>query len=141
MCRAGRIVCRLGEILNDRGMTLTKLPRPTGITMANLSIFKTGKTKSVRFSTRTLIWEALDCQSGELLTLAEALRPEDAQIRSGRHLPAFRGTPKLSATTTVRTSAVQRCTDHGGTAAGPVPPPAGHHEGPDTSREGRSWKV
>ena len=53
-------------------MTMTQLSRTTGITMANLSILKTGKAKAVRFSTLTLICQALDCEPGQLLQLDRA---------------------------------------------------------------------
>ncbi|MGD8202454.1 helix-turn-helix domain-containing protein [Ornithinimicrobium sp. W1679] len=67
-----RIICRLDELLKSRPMTMTQLSRTTGITMANLSILKTGKAKAVRFSTLTLICEALDCEPGQLLQLDRA---------------------------------------------------------------------
>lgn len=66
-----RIECRLGELLAARAMTLTELSRVTGITMANLSILKTGKAKAVRFSTLTLVCEALGCRPGDLLDLEQ----------------------------------------------------------------------
>jgi putative transcriptional regulator len=50
-------------------MTLTALSEETGITMANLSILKTGKARAVRFSTLTAICEALDCQPADILRL------------------------------------------------------------------------
>jgi putative transcriptional regulator len=52
-------------------MTLTDLSARVGITLANLSILKTGKAKAVRFSTLEAICEALDCQPGDLLTRTE----------------------------------------------------------------------
>ena len=67
-----RIICRLDELLKNHSMTMTQLSRTTGITMANLSILKTGKAKAVRFSTLTLICEALDCEPGQLLQLDRA---------------------------------------------------------------------
>jgi putative transcriptional regulator len=48
-------------------MTLTELADKVGITLANLSILKTGKAKAIRFSTLAAICEALDCQPGDLL--------------------------------------------------------------------------
>ena len=62
------IEIRLDELLRQRGMTLTDLSARVGITLANLSILKTGKAKAVRFSTLEAICEALDCQPGDLLT-------------------------------------------------------------------------
>lgn len=75
-----QIACRLGDILNARGMTLTELSRLTGITMANLSILKTGKAKAVRFSTLSLICQALGCRPGDLLELA-GTRPPTGSAR------------------------------------------------------------
>ncbi|NUL48625.1 helix-turn-helix domain-containing protein [Cellulosimicrobium funkei] len=51
-------------------MTLTELSQTTGITMANLSILKNGRAKAVRFSSLTLICEALDCTPADLLDIA-----------------------------------------------------------------------
>ena len=61
-----RIVCHLDRILEDRGMTLTQLSNLTGITMANLSILKNNRAKAIRFTTLTLICDALDCTPPEL---------------------------------------------------------------------------
>ncbi len=61
------IVVRLDELLHERRMTLTELATRINITLANLSILKTGKAKAIRFSTLGAICEALDCQPGELL--------------------------------------------------------------------------
>jgi putative transcriptional regulator len=66
-----RIECHLGEILTARGMTLTQLSERTGITLANLSILKTGKARAVRFTTLTQICDALGTTPGELLSLAQ----------------------------------------------------------------------
>jgi len=62
------IVVRLDELLHDRRMTLTELAARINITLANLSILKTGKAKAIRFSTLAAICEVLDCQPGDLLT-------------------------------------------------------------------------
>jgi putative transcriptional regulator len=67
-----RIACHLAEILADRGMTLTELSERTGITLANLSILKTGKARAVRFTTLTQICDALDTTPAELFSV----RPE-----------------------------------------------------------------
>jgi len=61
------IVVRLDELLHARRMTLTELASRIDITVANLSILKTGKAKAIRFSTLEAICEALDCQPGDLL--------------------------------------------------------------------------
>ena len=58
---------RLDELLYARRMTLTELAARVDITVANLSILKTGKAKAIRFSTLEAICSALDCQPGELL--------------------------------------------------------------------------
>jgi putative transcriptional regulator len=54
-------------MLDKRRMTLTELSERVDITLANLSILKTGKAKAVRFSTLEAICRELDCQPGELL--------------------------------------------------------------------------
>jgi putative transcriptional regulator len=61
------IQIHLDELLAERGMTLTELSERVGITLANLSILKTGKARAVRFSTLEAICEVLDCQPGDLL--------------------------------------------------------------------------
>jgi putative transcriptional regulator len=64
---AGGIEVRLDELLAARGMTLTELSHRVEVTIANLSILKTGKGKAIRFSTLTRLCEVLDCQPGDLL--------------------------------------------------------------------------
>lgn len=54
-------------MLAKRKMSLTELSERVGITMANLSILKTGKAKAIRFSTLDAICKALDCQPGDIL--------------------------------------------------------------------------
>jgi putative transcriptional regulator len=61
------IIVKLDDLLHDRRMTLTELADQVGITLANLSILKTGKAKAVRFSTLESICAVLDCQPGDLL--------------------------------------------------------------------------
>jgi putative transcriptional regulator len=61
------ITVKLDDLLYARRMTLTDLADKVGITLANLSILKTGKAKAIRFSTLAAICEALDCQPGDLL--------------------------------------------------------------------------
>ena len=63
------IAVKLDDLLHDRRMTLTELAERIGISLANLSILKTGKARAIRFSTLTAICEALDCEIGELLVL------------------------------------------------------------------------
>jgi putative transcriptional regulator len=59
-------------------MTLTELSERVGMTLANLSILKTGKARAIRFSTLEAICEALSCQPGDLLGF-EAKLPEPEQ--------------------------------------------------------------
>ena len=61
------ILVRLDDVLHARRMTLTELAARIGITVANLSILKTGKAKAIRFSTLEAICRELDCQPGDLL--------------------------------------------------------------------------
>jgi putative transcriptional regulator len=62
-----RITIKLDDLLYARRMTLTELAEKVDITLANLSILKTGKAKAIRFSTLTAICAALDCQPGDIL--------------------------------------------------------------------------
>jgi putative transcriptional regulator len=66
------IVVRLDELLHERRMTLTELAMRVDITLANLSILKTGKAKAIRFSTLEAICTALECQPGDLLAFDPA---------------------------------------------------------------------
>jgi putative transcriptional regulator len=61
------ILVKLDDRLHDRRMTLTELAERIDITLANLSILKTGKARAIRFSTLEAICEALACQPGDLL--------------------------------------------------------------------------
>ena len=61
------ILVKLDDVLHARRMTLTELSARVGITLANLSILKTGKAKGIRFATLEAICETLDCQPGDLL--------------------------------------------------------------------------
>lgn len=61
------IIVKLDDLLYERRMTLTQLSETIGITLANLSILKTGKARAVRFSTLEAICEALQCQPGDVL--------------------------------------------------------------------------
>nr|WP_147104920.1 helix-turn-helix transcriptional regulator [Nesterenkonia populi] len=66
-----RIVFRLDEALIQRGMTLTELSKRTGITMANLSTLKNNRAKAIRFTTLTVICEALQIEPAQLFAIAE----------------------------------------------------------------------
>ena len=61
------IAVKLDDLLHDRRMTLTELAERIDLTLANLSILKTGKARAIRFSTLEAICEALGCQPGDLL--------------------------------------------------------------------------
>ena len=61
------ITIKLDDILHERRMTLTELAERIDITLANLSILKTGKARAIRFSTLEAICEVLKCQPGDLL--------------------------------------------------------------------------
>ena len=65
------IAVKLDELLERRGMSLTQLSEAVDITLANLSILKTGKARAIRFSTLESICQVLECQPGDLLVFAE----------------------------------------------------------------------
>lgn len=62
-----RIMVKLDDLLYARRMTLTELAERVDLTLANLSILKTGKAKAIRFSTLAAICRELECQPGDLL--------------------------------------------------------------------------
>ena len=62
------IEVNLDVMLAKRKTSMTELSEKVGITIANLSILKTGKAKAIRFSTLEAICEALDCQPGDILS-------------------------------------------------------------------------
>ena len=61
------IEVNLNVMLAKRKMSMTELADKVGITLANLSVLKTGKAKAIRFSTLEAICEALSCQPGDIL--------------------------------------------------------------------------
>jgi putative transcriptional regulator len=61
------VIVKLDELLHERRMTLTELAQRIDITLANLSILKTGKARAIRFSTLEAICGVLACQPGDLL--------------------------------------------------------------------------
>lgn len=65
------VIVTLDAVLAARGMTLTELSQSVDITMANLSILKTGKAKAIRFSTLEALCRVLDCQPGEILSFTQ----------------------------------------------------------------------
>ena len=70
------IAVKLDDLLHDRRMTLTELADRVGMTLANLSILKTGKARAIRFSTLDAICDALACQPGDILQF----EPEHAEL-------------------------------------------------------------
>lgn len=64
------IHCRLDELLEERGMTLTKLSELVGVSVVNLSVLKNDRARAIRYSTLAAICAALDCEVGELLVHA-----------------------------------------------------------------------
>ena len=80
------IAVKLDDLLYDRRMTLTELADRIGLTLANLSILKTGKARAIRFSTLNAICDALDCQPGDILQFeserAARVRPAAGKKRT-----------------------------------------------------------
>lgn len=66
------IHCRLDELLEQRGMTLTELSRQVGVSVVNLSVLKNDRARAIRFSTLTAVCRALNCEVGDLLTVEPA---------------------------------------------------------------------
>ena len=83
------IAVKLDDVLYDRRMTLTELADRVGLTLANLSILKTGKARAIRFSTLDAICEALSCQPGDILQF-ETERPARARPAAERKRSAGR---------------------------------------------------
>lgn len=77
------IIVKLDDMLYARRMTLTELAEKVDITLANLSILKTGKAKAIRFSTLAAICAALDCQPGDILAFEDESkrRPELVRVK------------------------------------------------------------
>ncbi|UXR71750.1 MULTISPECIES: helix-turn-helix transcriptional regulator [unclassified Staphylococcus] len=61
------IKIKLDEVLKERNVSLTELSQAVDVTIANLSILKTGKAKAVRFSTLEAICNYLECQPGDII--------------------------------------------------------------------------
>ena len=66
------IIVNLDVMLAKRKLSLTELSDKVGLTMANLSVLKTGKAKAVRFTTLDALCKALDCQPGDILECRES---------------------------------------------------------------------
>ena len=65
------IIVNLDVMMAKRKMSLNELSEKVGLTLANLSVLKTGKAKAVRFSTLEAICKVLDCQPGDILEYRE----------------------------------------------------------------------
>jgi putative transcriptional regulator len=76
------IIVKLDDKLHDSRMTLTELSDKIGITLANLSILKTGKARAIRFSTLEAICDALQCQPGDLLEFSSRSAAEGGAAAS-----------------------------------------------------------
>jgi len=70
----------LDRVLLDRRMSLTELSERVGVTLANLSILKTGKAKAVRFSTLEALCRELDCQPGDILVFEGENETDDERL-------------------------------------------------------------
>ncbi len=66
------ISVKLDRVLAERQMTLTELSARVGVTLANLSILKTGKARAIRFTTLDAICRELGCQPGDLIRYESA---------------------------------------------------------------------
>ncbi len=76
-----RVHVHIDDMLARRGLTLTELADRVGITLANLSVLKNGRARAVRFTTLTALCDVLECQPGELFSVA-APAPADELARS-----------------------------------------------------------
>jgi putative transcriptional regulator len=65
------IHCRLDELLEARGMTLTRLSELAGVSVVNLSVLKNDRARAIRFSTLQAVCAALECEVGDVLVLAD----------------------------------------------------------------------
>ena len=78
------IAVKLDDLLHDRRMTLTELAERIDITLANLSILKTGKARAIRFSTLDAICDALSCQPGDILHFESGEAEQEPPIAEPR---------------------------------------------------------
>lgn len=69
----------LDRVLLEKRMSLTELSERVGVTLANLSILKTGKAKAVRFSTLEALCRELDCQPGDILVFEDGERGKQSE--------------------------------------------------------------
>ena len=78
------IAVKLDDLLHERRMTLTELADRVGMTLANLSILKTGKARAIRFSTLEAICDVLACQPGDLLKFESEQASDQVDGKSGQ---------------------------------------------------------
>jgi putative transcriptional regulator len=78
------IAVKLDDLLHQRRMTLTELAERIDITLANLSILKTGKARAIRFSTLEAICAALACQPGDLLEFRRGEQDDEEELAEPR---------------------------------------------------------
>jgi putative transcriptional regulator len=78
----------LDRVLLDRRMSLTELGDKVGITLANLSILKTGKAKAIRFSTLEALCRELQCQPGDILVWEPGEADEEDDEQDGKAVAA-----------------------------------------------------
>jgi len=71
------VIVNLDIMMAKRKISLNDLSAKVGITLANLSVLKTGKGKAIRFSTLEALCEALDCQPGDILEYRKDINAED----------------------------------------------------------------
>ena len=74
------IIIQLDRVLLKRRMSLTELADRVGVTIANLSILKTGKARAVRFSTLAALCRELDCQPGDLISYEPGPAEDDEDL-------------------------------------------------------------
>ena len=79
---------KLDDMLYARRMSLTELSEKVGLTLANLSILKTGKARAIRFSTLDAICDALQCQPGDILEFRERDESDSYENDTGRERTA-----------------------------------------------------
>jgi putative transcriptional regulator len=78
------IAVKLDDLLHDRRMTLTELAERIDLSLANLSILKTGKARAIRFSTLEAICNALSCQPGDILRFEPEHAERDRSVAASK---------------------------------------------------------
>ena len=72
------VTVTLDSVLSDRGITGKQLAEEVGLSETQLSLFRSGKVRGVRFATVAKMCRALDCQPGDLLSYVEGAEPDDS---------------------------------------------------------------